>query len=60
VPAVHAWLRTAGFADVRTITPLPSAAWRAARAAWHAWRGKERLTLAYRRDRAVFHARKAG
>jgi tRNA (mo5U34)-methyltransferase len=59
IPAVHAWLQTVGFAAIRTVTPVPSAGWRAARAVSHWLRGKDRLRLAFRRDRAVFHARKA-
>jgi tRNA (mo5U34)-methyltransferase len=55
-PAVHGMLRTVGFQDVRTVTPLPSPAYRAARAVSHALRGKNRLTAAFRQDRAVFHA----
>lgn len=59
-PAVHGMLRTVGFTNVRTATPLPGAAYRAARAVSHAWRGKNRLAPAFRQDRAVFHARKTG
>jgi tRNA (mo5U34)-methyltransferase len=58
VPAVHAWLHTVGFGDVRTATPMPSAPYRAARAMHHWLRGKDRPDRAFRRDRAVFHARK--
>ena len=57
-PAVHALLRTVGFANVTTVTPQPSAPYRAARAAYHAVRGRNTLRAAYRQDRAVFHARK--
>ncbi|HET7618707.1 MAG TPA: DUF1698 domain-containing protein [Vicinamibacterales bacterium] len=56
--AVHGMLRSVGFADVRTVTTLPSAAYRAARAVAHRVRRKNRLSCAYRQDRAVFHARK--
>ena len=56
VPAVEAMLRAVGFAGVHTVTPPPSAPYRAARAIYHAMRGKNRLALAYRQDRAVFHA----
>jgi tRNA (mo5U34)-methyltransferase len=54
--AMHGMLRTVGFQRVRTVTPARSALYRAARAAWHAMRGKSRLTEAFRQDRAVFHA----
>ena len=56
--AVHAMLRTVGFKTVRTVTRSPSAAYRAARAFSHWMRGKNRLSLAFRQDRAVFHASK--
>ena len=58
VEAVHAMLKTVGFTSVRTVTGPPSAAYRAARAVSHALRGKNRLGLAFRQDRAVFHASK--
>ena len=58
-PAVHGLLRTVGFDGVRTVTPQPSAAYRAARAIKHRWNGKNGLREAFRQDRAVFHARKA-
>ncbi|HVT49801.1 MAG TPA: DUF1698 domain-containing protein [Vicinamibacterales bacterium] len=58
VPAVEGMLKDVGFADVRTITRLPSWPYRAARAVSHALRGKNRLGPAFRQDRAVFHARK--
>ena len=51
-------LKDVGFADVRTITPQPSAIFRAARAVSHAVRGRNTLTEAYRQDRAVVHAMK--
>lgn len=54
--AVHGLLRAAGFATVRTVTPSRSALYRGARAAVHALRGRNRLGLAFRQDRAVFHA----
>lgn len=54
--AVEAMLTAAGFRSVRTVTPTPSAPYRAARAAYHAFRGKNRMALAFRQDRAVFHA----
>ena len=55
-PAVEAMLRTVGFARVQQITPTPSAGFRAARAMWHRLRGRNSLGLAFRQDRAVFHA----
>jgi len=58
VPAVHGMLRTVGFERVRTVTPLPPLPYRAARALSHWLRGKNRLDLAFRQDRAVVHARK--
>jgi tRNA (mo5U34)-methyltransferase len=58
IEAMHAMLRTAGFHDVRTVTPMPSGPYRAARALSHWIRGKNRLGLAFRQDRASFHARK--
>jgi tRNA (mo5U34)-methyltransferase len=54
--AVHGLLRAAGFATVRTVTPSRSALYRGARAAVHALRGRNRFGLAFRQDRAVFHA----
>jgi tRNA (mo5U34)-methyltransferase len=57
-PAVRGMLETLGFGEVRTVTPSPNAAHRAARAAYHAFRGKNSLAPAFRQDRAVFHARK--
>ena len=57
-PGLHAMLKDVGFADVRTITPQPSAIFRAARAVSHAVRGRNTLTEAYRQDRAVVHAMK--
>jgi tRNA (mo5U34)-methyltransferase len=60
VPAVHGMLRAVGFDDVRTITPVPRAPYRAARALLHCFLGKNQPALAYRQDRAVFHARKPG
>ena len=55
VPALHAMLGDVGFDDVRTISPQPSRAYRAARAIAHRLRGKNRLAHAYRQDRAVVH-----
>jgi tRNA (mo5U34)-methyltransferase len=57
-PAVCGMLETVGFEDVRTVTRLPNAAHRAARAAYHALKGKNSLAPAFRQDRAVFHADK--
>ena len=58
VPAVAAMLRTVGFDRVRTVTPVPSMPFRAARAMAHHLRGKNRLSAAFRQDRAAFHALK--
>jgi tRNA (mo5U34)-methyltransferase len=58
IPAVHGMLRDTGFQRVRTVTPMPSAPYRLARAVAHRVRGKNRLASAFRQDRAVFHARK--
>jgi tRNA (mo5U34)-methyltransferase len=52
----EAMLRAVGFSSVRTVTPVPSAPYRALRAAWHQLRGRNSATLAFRQDRAVFHA----
>jgi tRNA (mo5U34)-methyltransferase len=56
VPAVDAMLRSVGFSRVRTVTPQRSAIYRGGRALFHAVRGKNTLRLAYRQDRAAFHA----
>ncbi len=58
IPAVHGMLRDVGFQQVRTVTQVPSAAYRLARAVAHRLRGKNRLVPAFRQQRAVFHARK--
>jgi tRNA (mo5U34)-methyltransferase len=58
VPALEAMLRDVGFADVKTVNPTPSAAYRAARAVAHRLRGKNAMDLAFRQDRAVVHATK--
>ncbi|MPY87614.1 MAG: DUF1698 domain-containing protein [Luteitalea sp.] len=55
-PAVHAMLQTVGFHRVRTVTPRPSALYRALRAVSHHVRGRNRIDLAFSQDRAVFHA----
>jgi hypothetical protein len=51
-------LKDVGFSHVTTVTPMPSAAFRAARAVSHQLRGKNSLALAFRQDRAVVHATK--
>ena len=53
LPALHGMLRDVGFAEVRTVTPEPSAMYRAARAVSHRLRGKNSLREAFRQDRAV-------
>jgi len=53
-----AMLQSCGFRSVQTLSPLPRAPYRAARAVYHFLQGKDGLRAAYRRDRAVFHARK--
>jgi tRNA (mo5U34)-methyltransferase len=58
VPAMHGMLRTVGFTTIRTVTKLPGPPYRAARAVSHHLRGKNRLDLAFRQDRAAFHAQK--
>ena len=57
--AVAGMLRAVGFSQVRMVTKIPSAPYRAARAAWHQLKGKNRWSHAFRQDRAVFHATKA-
>jgi tRNA (mo5U34)-methyltransferase len=59
IPAMHGMLRSVGFHNIRTVTEPPGSLYRAARAVSHQLRGKNRLDLAFRRDRAVFHARKS-
>lgn len=54
--AMVGMLKRVGFAHVETITPRRSALYRAARATWHRARGKNAWGLAFRQDRAVFHA----
>ncbi|HET7218523.1 MAG TPA: DUF1698 domain-containing protein [Vicinamibacterales bacterium] len=56
LPALHAMLRDVGFDEVRTVSGPPSALYRAARAVSHALRGKNRIDLAFRQDRAAVHA----
>ena len=59
VPALHAMLRDVGFDEVKTVSGPPSPMYRAARAVAHALRGRNRLDLAFRQDRAVVHAFKS-
>jgi tRNA (mo5U34)-methyltransferase len=59
IPAVTGMLHSVGFARVRTVTPVPSAPYRLARALAHRVRGKNPVSLAYRQDRAAFHAWKS-
>ena len=59
IPAVHGMLRCSGFDRVRTVTPVPSAPYRLARAIAHALKRKSQVSLAYRQDRAAFHAHRA-
>lgn len=56
--AVQGMLRSVGFPRVDVITPARSAGFRAARAVKHWLTGKNSLALAFRQDRAVFHAYK--
>jgi tRNA (mo5U34)-methyltransferase len=56
VPAVHGMLRSCGFSAVRTVTASRSAPYRLARAVSHQLKGKKSVKLAYRQDRAAFHA----
>jgi tRNA (mo5U34)-methyltransferase len=58
LPALHGMLRDVGFAEVRTVTPEPSAMYRAARAVSHRLRGKNSIREAFRQDRAVVQATK--
>ena len=54
--AVAGMLHSVGFTRVEVITPTKSAPFRAARAAYHHLKGKNRFASAFRQDRAVFHA----
>jgi len=54
--AVQGMLLSVGFQQVEIITPIRSAPFRAARAAWHRLKGRNTLLQAFRQDRAVFHA----
>ena len=56
--AVQGMLHAVGFTRVELISPVPTAAFRAARAVFHRLRGKNSLAVAFRQDRAVFHAYK--
>ena len=56
--AVVGMLKSVGFARVDVITPVRSAIFRAGRAVAHRLKGKNSLSLAFRQDRAVFHAYK--
>jgi tRNA (mo5U34)-methyltransferase len=58
--AMAGMLSSVGFENVRLITPLRKAPYRAARALWHVTKGKNRLAHAFRQDRAVFHASRVG
>jgi len=58
IAAVHGMLRTSGFRDVLTVTPPPSAPYRAARAVAHWIKRRNTLSAAFHQDRAVVHARK--
>ena len=58
LPAVKGMLETLGFREVDVPTPIPNAAYRAARAVYHRVRGKNNLAEAFRQDRAVFHAKR--
>lgn len=56
--AVCGMLRAVGFDRVEVRSPVRSMPYRAARAVWHAIKGRNSLSAAYRQDRAVFHAYK--
>ena len=56
--AVEGMLRAVGFTRIDLITPVKSAPYRAARAVFHRFKGKNTLLPAFRQDRAVFHAYK--
>ncbi len=54
--AVSGMLRSVGFDEVKLVTPARTWPYRAARAIVHQAKGKNRASLAFRQDRAVFHA----
>jgi tRNA (mo5U34)-methyltransferase len=56
--AVAGMLQVAGFSKIDQVTPMRAAPYRAARAIYHAVRGRNDLRSAFRQDRAVFHAAK--
>lgn len=58
VPAVRGMLTSVGFQQVRTTREPPGAPYRAARAVYHRLRQRNSVALAFRQDRAVFHAAK--
>ena len=58
IPAMRGMLESVGFDRVDTVTPTRGPMYRAARAAYHRLRGKNRFRPAFRQDRAVFHAYK--
>jgi tRNA (mo5U34)-methyltransferase len=52
----EAMLRSVGFSSVRVVTPVRSPVYRALRALHHRLQRKNTVRMAYRQDRAVFHA----
>jgi tRNA (mo5U34)-methyltransferase len=56
VEAVHGMLRTVGFAQVQTVTPVRSAIYRGLRAVAHGVKRRNQVGRAFRQDRMVFHA----
>jgi tRNA (mo5U34)-methyltransferase len=54
--AMRGMLENVGFERVEAVTPPRGAIYRGARAAYHRLRRKNRLSPAFRQDRAVFHA----
>lgn len=60
VPAVSAMLKDVGFDSVTVVSRQRNSVYRAARASYHALRGKNRWSSAFRQDRAVFHATRRG
>jgi tRNA (mo5U34)-methyltransferase len=56
IPAMRGMLETVGFDRVEIVTRTRGPVYRAARAAYHQLRGKNRYGPAFRQDRAVFHA----